>query len=207
MAWFTKQKRSPRPIPLIICKMTPQNIEILKNGGVGVIPTDTIYGIVGRADLVGTVKRISKIKNRSDGKGFIVIISSVDDLKIFGIEVSDQVKTFLNKFWPGKVSVEFFYDSPKFSHIRRSEGCNAFRLPNKKDLIKLIKETGPLVAPSANPEGQVPAKNIVEAKKYFNDEVDFYEDGGELNSPPSTLVRINGDKVEVLRQGPVTVSI
>jgi L-threonylcarbamoyladenylate synthase len=182
--------------------MKSENIEILKRGGVGVIPTDTIYGLVGRADLPETVKRISNLKNRSDGKGFI---SSLTDLDIFDIKLTNKVKKFLAKYWPGKVSVEFFYDNPKFFHLRRPEGCNAFRSPDKKDLIELLKQTGPLVAPSANLEGEPPAKNITEARKYFGGAVDFYEDGGELNSKPSTLVKIDGDEIKVLRPGAVII--
>lgn len=172
--------------------MKTENIEILKNGGVGVIPTDTIYGLVGRADLPETVERVLKIKNRSDGKGFIVLISSTEDLKKFRIEISENIKRFLDKYWPGKVSVVM---SPTLS----------FRLPDKKDLIDLLRETGPLVAPSANPEGKNPAKNIDEAKEYFGSVVDFYEDGGNLESLPSTLVRIKNDKIEVLRAGAVEI--
>ena len=72
--------------------MRKENIKILKDGGVGVIPTDTIYGVVGSALKPETVKRIAKIKNRSDGKGFIVLINSVKDLEIiFNIKLSEKV--------------------------------------------------------------------------------------------------------------------
>ena len=189
--------------------MEEKNIKILKAGGVGVIPTDTLYGLVGRADLVETVAKISKIKNRSDGKGFIVLISDLADLDGFGIEVTEPAKIFLKKFWPGKVSIIFPSSDSKFNHLKK-DGAIAFRLPDKKDLIEVLKQTGPLVAPSANPEGQPPAKNTEEAKKYFGlpgqgDLADFYEDGGELNSKPSTLVKIDGDEIKVLRLGAVII--
>jgi L-threonylcarbamoyladenylate synthase len=187
--------------------MTEENIEILKNNGVGVIPTDTVYGLVGCALSQESVKKISDIKNRTDGKGFIVLISSIDDLDIFGIEVSETARIFMKKFWPGKVSIEFVSNLPKFNFLKKIGDTIAFRLPNKEDLIKILKQTGPLVAPSANPEGQSPAKNITEAKKYFGDKVDFYQDGGELDSAPSTLVRIVDDKVEVLRQGSIKIDL
>jgi L-threonylcarbamoyladenylate synthase len=186
--------------------MRAENIEILKNGGVGVIPTDTIYGLVGSALKPETVKRISELKKRADGKAFIVLISSITDLKIFGIELSDKARELLNKYWPGKVSVELFSDLPKYKYLRNPDNTNAFRLPAKEDLINLLKEVGPLVVPSANISFEPPAKNITEAKKYFGDKVDFYEDGGELDSAPSTLIRIVNDKVEVLRQGAVIIS-
>ena len=64
-------------------------------------------------------------------------------------------------------------------------------------MIDLLKETGPLVAPSANPEGEIPAKNIEEARKYFGNKVDFYIDEGKIISEPSTLVRIDEDEIKV----------
>ncbi len=190
--------------------MKTENIEILKNGGVGVIPTDTIYGLVGSALKPETVERISRIKNRSDGKGFIVLISSIEYLKVFGVELTDNSRIFLDKYWPGKVSVIFAVPK-KFEYLGKGLGL-AVRLPDREDLREMLKQTGPLVAPSANPEGLPPAKNIEDAKKYFDpsmgragNQVDFYEDGGDLESLPSTLVRISGDHVEILRQGAVSI--
>jgi len=187
-----------------------ENIKILKDGGVGIIPTDTIYGLVGRAFLPEAVGRIAKLKNRSDGKGFIVLISSLEDLEKFGVIPTETAKIFLKKFWPGQVSVEFISSASRFDYLKKIGGTIAFRVPNKPDLLELLRQTGPLVAPSANPEGLPPAKNIPEAQKYFGlpgqgGLVDFYEDEGELNSPPSTLIRIVGEKVEVLREGAVKI--
>ncbi len=181
-------------------------VEILKSGLVGVIPTDTIYGLVGRALQPEAVKKVFKLKNRSDGKGFIVLVSTAEDLKQFGVILSEKSLEILNKFWPGAVSVVLPVDSNKFDYLAAADGTIAFRCPDKKDLLDLLKETGPLVAPSANPEGQPPAKNIIEAKNYFADSVDFYEDGGELISAPSTLIRIKDDKIEVLREGAVKIN-
>ena len=184
--------------------MKVENIEILKSG-VGVIPTDTVYGLVGSVYSAEAINRICEIKGRSDHKGFVVVISSIGDLNIFGIKLTENIKTFLNKVWPGKVSVELYSDLPEFSYLRRPDNTNAFRLPDNKELIDLLKQIGPLATTSANLHNTPTAKNISEAQKYFGDKVDFYEDGGELDSPPSTLVRIVGDKVEVLRQGVVKI--
>jgi len=185
--------------------MDQKNIDILKAGGVGIVPTDTIYGLVGSALSFPAVERISQIKNRTDGKGFIILISSIEDLNIFGIKPSDQAKIFMKKFWPGKVSIEFVSPLAQFDYLKKTGGTIAFRFPDKADLLILLKKTWPLVAPSANIEGLPPAKNIEEARKYFGDKVDFYEDEGDLVSEPSTLVKIDGDKIEVLRQGAVRV--
>jgi len=67
----------------------------------------------------------------------------------------------------------------------------AFRLPRPKKLVDFLKKTGPLVAPSANPEGLKPAENITQAKKYFGSNVNFYLAGKTLKSEPSVLIEIN----------------
>ena len=60
-------------------------IKFLKKDGVGVIPTDTIYGIVASAMSEKACNKVKKIKGRDADKGFIVLISSIDDLKKFGV--------------------------------------------------------------------------------------------------------------------------
>jgi L-threonylcarbamoyladenylate synthase len=83
----------------------------------------------------------------------------------------------------------------------------AFRLPLSEDLRNLLLQTGPLVAPSANPEGLAPAKNITEAQNYFGppaqagNSVDLYIDGGEIVGKASKIIRLNDDgSVVVIRE-------
>lgn len=166
--------------------------KILKNDGIGVLPTDTLYGLVCSAFSKKAINRIYKIKNRNKDKKLIVLISSLKDLKKFKIKITKEEAKILGKFWPGKVSIIL--------------GGIAFRYPKNKALLEILKKTGPLVAPSANIEGGKPAENINEAKKYFGNNVDFYISGGTLKSDPSTLIRIINNKIEVLRQGKVKIN-
>lgn len=178
-------------------------IKILKDGGIGVLPTDTLYGLVGLALNKNTVKRIYKVRQRNPKKPLIILISSLKDLAIFNIKLDSSLKKALNKFWPGKVSVILPCISKKLKYLHRGAKTLAFRFPSKKSLINLLGKTGPLVAPSANWEGQPPAKNIKEAKRFFGDEVDFYVNAGKLDSLPSTLIKIESGKVSLLRKGAV----
>ena len=193
--------------------------EILKKGGVAVIPTDTIYGIVGSAFSKKTVERIYDLKGRDKNKPFIVLISSFNDLKKFGIKLTKEQAKILGKFWPSKVSVILPCSSKKFEYLHRSTKSIAFRMigPKNKNLFNLIKKVGPLVAPSANPQGLQPAENIQEAKQYFGparphdssgaggNKVDYYIAGGTKKLKPSTLVEYKNGKITVLRQGAVKI--
>lgn len=174
----------------------------LKKDFVGIIPTDTIYGLVGPALSKKAVQRISRLKKRSKNKSFIILISSFKDLEKFSIKPSSREKRILKALWPGKISV-VLSDHPmknKFKYLESGAESLAFRLPRKSSLIRFLKKSGPLVAPSANPEGEKPAETVEEAKKYF-DGLDFYIDGGRPASKPSTLVALKNGRLSILRNG------
>lgn len=144
-------------------------VGILKKGGIGTLPTDTIYGVVGSALKNETVERIYKLRERNPGKPMIILIGRITDLNLFGIKVDGGTEKILKNFWPGKVSVILPCPNKKFAYLHRGTNSLAFRWPDKPDLIEILKQVGPMVAPSANPEGQEPAKNISKARECFGD--------------------------------------
>ena len=149
--------------------------------------TDTIYGVLGNALKKDTVERIYEIKKRRKDKPTIVLISSVNDLSLFGIKVDKNTKKDLLTKWPGKVSIIMPCIQKKFSYLHRGKKSLAFRLPKDRELLTLLEKTGPLVAPSANTEGLPPADTIKQAQKYFGDKVDFYIDKGAQKGTPSKI--------------------
>ncbi|HPW47797.1 threonylcarbamoyl-AMP synthase [Candidatus Saccharibacteria bacterium] len=169
--------------------------DIINRGGIAVIPTDTLYGIVAKATNHEAVQRLYSIKKRLLSKPFIILISDTDQLKRFNVPVSLLAKT--SAYWPGPYSLILPFNNTEYNYLANGKNTLAFRLPNKPELINLINKTGPIVAPSANPRGLPPAKNIAEAKKYFGDLVDIYVDGGEIkNGQPSKLLDIvSGQKL------------
>ena len=177
-----------------------KEVTILKEGGVGVVPTDTLYGICASALSQKAVERIYEIKGRDEGKPFIILISSVGELKYFGIELSIEQKAYLDTVWPGPVSVILPCALKKLSYLHRGTNALAFRLPKSPKLRAFLKETGPLVAPSANPQGLEPAHTVAEAKKYFTSGVDFYIAGGRKAGKPSTIVSLVSGEPQVLRK-------
>lgn len=180
-------------------------IKILRAGGIGVLPTDTLYGLVGRALDKAAVERIYKVRRRRPDKPLIILIGDLADLKLFGIKLADFEKEFLSRYWPGAVSVVLPCRSAKFKYLHRGTKTLAFRWPNKKSVQEILRQTGPLVAPSANPEGEKSADNLAEARAYFDDRVDFYYGRGSLAGALSTLVKLADGRVEVLRTGAVKI--
>ncbi|OGZ07369.1 MAG: threonylcarbamoyl-AMP synthase [Candidatus Lloydbacteria bacterium RIFCSPHIGHO2_02_FULL_54_17] len=189
-------------------------VETLRAGGVGVLSTDTLYGLVGSALLPEAVERIYELKRRDREKPLIVLIADIEDVERFGVVLSEELILQLEKYWPhsssagaealrgkpGPYSVILPSVDDEFSYLHRGGGTIAFRLPDKDDLCELLRDVGPLVAPSANIEGKHPARTVEEARRYFGDDVDFYVDGGELSGKSSAILEFNGDEIRVVRE-------
>jgi L-threonylcarbamoyladenylate synthase len=176
---------------------------LLKPGTIGVIPTDTVYGVVARAADHEAVARLYELKSRENKPGTL-IAASLEQLEAVGLK-HRYIKA-VEQFWPGAVSVIIPASDPALAYLHQGKMSLAVRIPDDKKLQDLLKQTGALLTSSANQPDQPPAENVDQAKAYFGDKVDFYEDGGDLSGrQPSTLIRIVDDAIEVLRQGAVKI--
>ncbi len=171
-------------------------------GVVGVIPTDTVYGLAARAADKAAVQRLYRLKLRENKPGTI-IAANIDQLVDLGIK--RRYLTAVSQYWPGAVSVVVPCDED-LNYLHQGKLSLAVRLPDNKALSSLLEATGPLLTSSANHPGAPTATTVAAAQAYFSDLVDFYEDGGDLsNHLPSTVLRVVDDTVEVLRAGAVDI--
>lgn len=183
-------------MPVIVNSFTPEIVQLLADGKIGIIRTDTLYGVVARADNEASVERVYRLKHRTMTKSPIILISSQEQL----FDQYDVVTLErLAPLWPGKNSV-ILPASAAPEWITRGNGSVAYRMPDDSVLRDFISKTGPLIAPSANPEGDPPAMTIDEAVRYFGEDVDFYVDGGMVtDDAPSKLYRLQEKGMERLR--------
>lgn len=173
--------------------------EALKRGGIAVIATDTTYGIVGSALRPETVERIYRVRKRDSDKPFIILIADKRDVLAFGCKPTPAQARILDRVWPGPVTAILPCAGEAFAYLHRGRHTLAFRLPAKESVRQLIVDAGPLVAPSANPQGMLPAMNVAEARGYFGAAVDIYADGGDVAASPSKLIDITDGTEKVLR--------
>lgn len=178
-----------------------QVIPILQNGGVAVIPTDTLYGLVGLALNREAVEKIYELKQRDHSKGLIVLIGDETALEQFDLELTPELRSKLADYWPGPVTIILKTNSDNWNYLNGGQGTIAFRLPADERLRELLRLTGPLVAPSANPEGEPPAQTITEAEAYFGEKVPAYVDGGTLLGPASKIIDLSTGEEQVVRTG------
>lgn len=176
---------------------------LARPGVVGVIPTDTVYGVVARAADPVAVKRLYVLKQRTAKPGTL-IAASIEQLE--GLGFKRRYLTAVQQFWPGAVSVVLPV-GPELAELAQGTHSLAVRLPAEPKLQALLVQTGPLLTSSANQPGAPVAVTVEQARAYFGASVDFYVDNGDLSDQqPSTIIRIVDDEIEVLRQGAVSIN-
>lgn len=162
----------------------------LRSGGVVVLRTDTVYGIVACADDQRACQRVYAAKGRDASKPCIILIA--DDAQIWdSVSRVAYVKAAASAGdEPTSIVVPAGENTP--SWIPHQNGTIAFRIPNKPSLRRLLLATGPLIAPSANPSGKPTAATIQDAEVYFGNGVDLYVDGGTVeDTKPSHIIAVN----------------
>lgn len=180
----------------------PEIARLLNAGAVAVIPTDTVYGIVACANNPIAAQKVLAVKGRKLKPGTI-IAASPEQIIALGI-AAHKVKA-VEKFWPGAVSVVLPMKA-ELEYLHSGALSLPFRIPDNKELRDLLHKTGPLATTSANMPDEKTAETIQEAIDIFGDNIDVYVDGGPLrDAKPSTIVKMTNGKIEILRQGAVTI--
>lgn len=191
----------------------PSLVDILKLGGVAILPTDTIYGFsaVAGGEFDGA-KKIRKLKGRAESKQFIRLISGPKD--IYNI-TSDNIPKKLLDLWPGPLTLIVNKKVPK-NEYQTSQNCDknvqdtvAVRCPNDTWLRSVIRRLGrPIYSTSVNNSNDPPLTNISKIIKEFGELVDVVIDSGDCeNTLPSTIVKVTDDNFKIIRQGVLTVPL
>lgn len=176
--------------------------QLVRNGAVGVMPTDTVYGVVAAADNEAAVQKLYALKKRKQKPGTL-IAANIEQLVELGLKA--RYLKAVEQYWPGPITI-IIPTGPELAHLHQGKYSIGVRIPADEALQALLHETGPLMTTSANQPGKSPASMLQEAKAYFGDQVDFYVDGGDLSDrQASTIIRMVDDAVEVLREGAVKI--
>jgi len=164
----------------------------LRDGRLVVLRTDTIYGIVARAGDEQAVRYLQKVRKREPGKAFIVLIA--DSKMAYGSD-ADKVRRAYDRFQPTRPTSVVVENSEAPEYLRHRDGSLAYRVPQVAALQELLRQVGPIVAPSANPAGLQFSRSIAEARAYFGDQVAAYVDDGATpaDQQPSSVVHVDAD--------------
>ena len=178
----------------------PELIQLLLNGAVGIIPTDTVYGLVAKANHQDAIERLYQVKQRDQAPG-TMIGHSAEVFEQLGFP-REQL-TRVAQHWPAPLSVVL--DATRIpNYLKQTRADLPIRIPNHVELLELLSFTGVLMTTSANTPKSPTSRTIDEAVAYFGDEIDFYVDAGDLDErPPSTIIGYDGDTLVVYRRGAI----
>lgn len=170
--------------------------QVLADGGIGVVPTDTVYGLVGDASRKATLDRMADLKAQPREKPFQILVASVDQARTCCDSLGRIAEKLIRLYWPGPLTLVL---------PARSGGTVGLRLPDHTDLRALLRACAfPLAATSANPHGHPPALDGPTARAAFDGRVDILLDGGPCpGGVASTVVALDGNTPRILRAGAI----
>ena len=179
--------------------------EVLRQGGIVVVPTDTVYGLAARPDDETAVTAVYRAKGRPDGMHLPVLAASLDQVRTLGVEFGDDAARLAGLWWPGPLTLAFgFAGGPDRPTWLAGRVEVAVRIPDHGFLRGLLTSTGALVVTSANHHGDPTPRTARDAAASLGAFVDLIVDGGRLAEVPSTMVNVRGTEPVVEREGAIS---
>ena len=191
----------------ILRKVVDESVRVIKDGGVLIYPTDTIYGIGCNAFNMKAVRKIFRIKRRNEHSPMLVLVNNIKMLRELVDEITPIALTLSREFWPGPMTMIFKANKNIHRLLKSKEEKIGIRIPDNRFCLKLIDGCKtPIVSTSANISGGDTLNESDELINIFGDKVDLFLDVGKLpSSPPSTVVDVSGKKLKIIREGAIPV--
>ncbi|MBJ7449326.1 MAG: threonylcarbamoyl-AMP synthase [Parachlamydiales bacterium] len=177
----------------------------LLQGKIVAIPTDTVYGLAVSIHNVHAIQNLYSFKKRPLDKPFVVQIATPADLYNYLIEIPYHLPKLMDKYWPGPLTIVVPVNTDLIPSIARSHlnSC-AFRIPNCKPTLDLLRLSGPLLVPSANITGEEPALTAQDVENKFGSDFPVIEGESLSSNLPSTIIEYANGQWKLLREGSIT---
>ncbi len=181
--------------------------QILQNGGLVAIPTETVYGLSANALDPVAVARIFEAKDRPSFDPLIVHIPSIHFLARYAAEIPDLAWKLCDAFWPGPLTLLLSKDKIIPDIVTSGLDTVGIRIPAHPMTQALLSRLlFPLAAPSANPFGYISPTTAQHVADQLGDRIGYILDGGHCTvGVESTIVGFEGDKLIIHRLGGITV--
>lgn len=183
-------------------------IKTLKDGKLVIMPTDTIYGIIGDATNEDVINKVYEVKERPHDKPLLILVSNLSMLHELVTEIPKETEKIINKFWPGPLTILFKKSSKVSDALTANSALVAIRMPNDKRLLNIMNHLNrPLISTSANISSHNAITNPNQLEEKMKEKIDLIVDEGTVNNEASTLITIVNGKIEILREGSLTEKI
>lgn len=177
-------------------------ISELKKGNLVIMPTDTVYGIIADATKEETIKKVFNAKERSFNKPLLVLVSDKNMLENLVSEISPKAEEIISKYWPGPLTILFPKKDEVSDILTASSPYIAIRMPNDKRLLNIIRKVNkPLISTSANITSKETITEVSQIEEKMKEKISYILDGGVVKNEASTIIKIENDKIEIVRAG------
>lgn len=177
----------------------------VKNAGLVVVPTDTVYGVGADAFDAAAVAALLAAKGRGRDMPVPVLVGSWHTIDGLALTVSQATRDLIRAFWPGALSLVVRHAPSLQWDLGDARGTVMLRMPLHPVAIELLREVGPMAVSSANVSGSPPAVDVHDARRQLGDLVDVYLDAGPAaQQSASTILDLTGTTPRILRPGPVS---
>jgi L-threonylcarbamoyladenylate synthase len=177
-------------------------VETLRDSGLVVLPTDTVYGVAADAfDRVAT-GRIASAKGRDRSIPLPVFVRSPKQLIGLTPTVPAAAELLMAAYWPGPLTIVLRAEPGLRWDLGDAAGTVAVRMPLDEVALAVVRAVGPLAVTAASKAGGPGPTTVAEAQAQLGDEVDLYLDGGERpGGVTSTIVDLSRGQPQILRRG------
>jgi len=176
----------------------------VRAGGLVVLPTDTVYGLVADAFTAAATARVFQIKRRPRSLPLPVLVSRPRQAWALASSVPVGGPPLADAFWPGALTMILPMATDLAWDLGDADGSIAVRIPDHPDLVALLEMTGPLAVTSANVSGEPTPSTVEEIRARLGDAVSLYVDGGPARGDvPSSIVDLTGDRPRIVREGAI----
>jgi L-threonylcarbamoyladenylate synthase len=183
-------------------------VRYLRQGRIVAFPTETYYGLAVDPDCASAVQKLYKAKKRKPDKPLLLLIENIKQLDSIVREVPSQYFQFIEKYWPGPLTLIFHGKKTLNQQITGNTGTVGVRISPHPIAQALVSRMGkPITATSANITGFPPARSAQEVVNALGNGVDYIIDGGQTNAGLcSTILGIQNGKLILLRNGQIDLS-
>jgi L-threonylcarbamoyladenylate synthase len=170
-------------------------LRTLNEGGVIAYPTEAVFGLGCYPEDFNSVAKILSLKNRSPGKGLILVAASVEQIAPYVDYPDNEIRKEVNDTWPGPVTWVLPAKGTVPPWITGYKATVAVRVSAHPIVQGLCNKAGVIVSTSANPSRKTPARNIIKLRSYFGNKIDYILPGNTGNKNLATEIRdaITGD--------------
>ena len=181
-------------------------IEVLDNDGLVIFPTETVYGIASKATSLKAVDKLYVAKKRPRDKAINIMVGDSKDISKYAKINSEIEAKIIEEFMPGGITLILDKVDDFGEGFTLSNNTIGVRIPNNTIALKILKNISfPLTVPSANISNKPSGTEVKDIIDDFRNTVDIIIDGGKsVDSIPSTIVRVEDNKINILRQGKIS---